>query len=101
LRRQFKGRRQAKTGRRPARAGGKIFSEKYKRFTITKARQLQGKPLRELEKRRQGNNNEKTSETTMETGGNPGGCRRIASSHRHPTQTIARRREAPGAHVQD
>jgi hypothetical protein len=43
----------------------KIFSEKYKRFTMENARQLQGKALRRLEKIRRRKNNGKTMEKTM------------------------------------
>jgi hypothetical protein len=44
---------------------------------------------------------QKTGRRTMETGRNTGACSRIARSCRHPQKTIARRREAPGAHIQD
>jgi uncharacterized protein with von Willebrand factor type A (vWA) domain len=75
-------------------------AKKYRRFTEGKAHQLQCKALQRREKSRRRKNNgeqEKTMRRTMETGGNPGACWRIAWSYRHPAKTIARRREAPGA----
>jgi hypothetical protein len=46
-------------------------------------------------------NNGKNNAQNNGNSRNPGAYSRSAWSHRRPTKTIARRREAPGAHVQD
>jgi hypothetical protein len=80
-------------------------AKKYRRFTEGKAHQLQCKALqrREKSRRRKNNgkqgknrtqNNWKQAEIQAHADASPG---RIDT----PQKTIARRREAPGAHVQD
>jgi hypothetical protein len=78
----------------------KNFRKKYNGFTMEDARPLQCKALRGQEKSLRRKNNGKQCEEQWKQSGIRA---RADASPRHidATQSIARRREAPGAHVQD
>jgi hypothetical protein len=83
------------------RAREKNFGKKYRRFTGRRARQIQERSLklrrkRPMEKtgRKQGAEQWKQAEIQARADASPG---HIDT----PQKTIARRREAPGAHIQD
>jgi hypothetical protein len=82
----------------------KNFRKKYRRFTMENARQLQRKSLRRLRKSARAKNNGKQWKKQCAEQWKQSAIRARADAspgHIAPQKQIARRREAPGAHVRD